>query len=927
MTAQVRQQVGFAISATGQATATLSGVLSGSCLVFIVYDGSSAHTTSATDNHSNTYTRVDNNTTFGGFYTIDVFVAQNVTGGSVTVTGGQTVSFPWGCLFEVSGVTSTALDGHTINFQGAPGSGANAITVGPPSPNNASTPALVVGVTAAVDNGGTADGLETAGTGYTMVSGTPLNPWGGTGNAIAIETVLLNSGTSSAVTFKAGGSGVGTYGSAVLIFDQAAAANLASIAWEDNPVRPRARFATSSDAIPVDDLFVPAVLASGAWADNPAQSVRSRPAVASDSIPIDDAIVSSALPSIGWAPGDTRPAARASSRSADVLPTGPLGFAPVTSAIEWAAPAKNVRSPRPGSLDPQVAFGPIPFAPVTSAIDWSPSARNPPTRPVAPLDAAVALDPLPFAPVTAAIDWTPASANARPPRPVPLDAAYLDPLGFAPRTSYLDWTPATTIARPAPARANDVAAPLDATVTVTLAGLLEWAPIARNPPTRPSVTLDAAVALDTTTAPPLTKVLEWGSPARVAPVVPARSLDAYVLDPVFVAPAVTSWVEWTRPLASPAVRPAAASDAPYLDPLPFAPKTVAFDWAPNASRYVPARASASDGPTALDPLPFAPVTSLIEWAPSARNPPLRFATSPDAQVAVGPLPFAPGHSFLAWSTDLRTPGPPRPASLDITAPFDVFQAPALPSLLEWARPARVAPLVPVQSNDAHVLDDRYIPPPPTSWVEWTAPLPSPRITFAKTSDWGPIVAFSSGATAPLACYLVLMPEAGYFNVIGWSFQYPTGRNSLVDGQSVTLVTPQSKVAPMPIAELDLTIDPGASFTCATAWVSGGAGIPVASTTPTATFRQRPTDVPLVQLTATLSAYGQVTFGSPIPNFALVLDSATTIFVTLYPIQIMLTPAGTAAVGAVPFSRWKLNLVFPDGTSVDLVHGQVTADAV
>lgn len=132
---------------------------------------------------------------------------------------------------------------------------------------------------------------------------------------------------------------------------------------------------------------------------------------------------------------------------------------------------------------------------------------------------------------------------------------------------------------------------------------------------------------------------------------------------------------------------------------------------------------------------------------------------------------------------------------------------------------------------------------------------------------------------------------------------------------------------MPIREVALQIDRNASFSASFCWIAGNAGVDPTGTTPLATFRQRDADTPLVSLTGSSSANGQVTYLAPIPNTPLFVDQLqTTILVTIYPIVVFLTVAGTNLL-PYPFCRWKLNLTWPDGTSLDIIHGDVEVQSV
>ena len=133
---------------------------------------------------------------------------------------------------------------------------------------------------------------------------------------------------------------------------------------------------------------------------------------------------------------------------------------------------------------------------------------------------------------------------------------------------------------------------------------------------------------------------------------------------------------------------------------------------------------------------------------------------------------------------------------------------------------------------------------------------------------------------------------------------------------------------MPAAEITLQIDQQASFTAGPmAWIGGGQGVNLVTTTPTVTVRQKPTDPPIVTLTNVANASGQILYLPPVPNFPYLPPSADNedndpTLITLYPFQVSFTAAGIALLEPILYCRWKLNIAWPDGTSIDLIHGPV-----
>jgi hypothetical protein len=122
-------------------------------------------------------------------------------------------------------------------------------------------------------------------------------------------------------------------------------------------------------------------------------------------------------------------------------------------------------------------------------------------------------------------------------------------------------------------------------------------------------------------------------------------------------------------------------------------------------------------------------------------------------------------------------------------------------------------------------------------------------------------------------------------------------------------------------EVAIEIDQGGSFSGTWCWVNNMAGVNPAGSVPTATFRQQPTDAPQLTLTSTPSSFGSVSFGSSFSQAIFFESVQSSVSVTLYPITVAVGIAGAAQL-AYPMSRWKLNLLWPDGTATDVVHGPV-----
>lgn len=200
---------------------TLTGVTAGSA-IYVIALNADFDLTSCSDPVNGAYTTVDALSAPGDF--VRTYVFQNAAAGTYAVTPASSsgYEFPWTIAFWVNGVTTTPLDGHGIVSQVGPGNGANALTVGPPSPPNAHAPVLEVGVFIDDQPGGGSDGNILVGTGFTLFA--KLNPWGGTSNTVLICYKLIPSGTAPAVTATAGGSGTDEYVNVVAVFDQPASA-------------------------------------------------------------------------------------------------------------------------------------------------------------------------------------------------------------------------------------------------------------------------------------------------------------------------------------------------------------------------------------------------------------------------------------------------------------------------------------------------------------------------------------------------------------------------------------------------------------------------------------------------------------------------------------------------------------------------------
>lgn len=214
MAASIKQVVAFANNNGGVApTVTITGVTAGNTLYLVVWSNSGLPGGGWTfSDGTNTWsTALDTQTSS---YASQQFVAQNVAGGTFVIVAGQLSNYPICVVVEVQDVSNTCLDGHALSGQFAPGAGVGALTVGPPSPNNTSTPALVVTICA--DQYNAVDTVPTvAALGYTLFN--TYSP--GLGALIAVASAYLTTGESTAATFTAH-TGVDDYVTSMAIFNE-----------------------------------------------------------------------------------------------------------------------------------------------------------------------------------------------------------------------------------------------------------------------------------------------------------------------------------------------------------------------------------------------------------------------------------------------------------------------------------------------------------------------------------------------------------------------------------------------------------------------------------------------------------------------------------------------------------------------------------
>lgn len=194
---------------------TITAVGSGN-LVFGCVGQSAFALTSVTDNQSNTYTIVDNDTTDDASAPMASFYLNNITNAPTIITAHFDGNATYRAIhvIEASGLDTTApLDQHTIVFQTTPGTGANAVTTGA-----VATTADGEFVASCVRKGSTGGaGTYTVGTGYSNLYTTyGGGPWmaseslvqASAGSIAGTYTQSTNNNDMSAImTFKVTGGG------------------------------------------------------------------------------------------------------------------------------------------------------------------------------------------------------------------------------------------------------------------------------------------------------------------------------------------------------------------------------------------------------------------------------------------------------------------------------------------------------------------------------------------------------------------------------------------------------------------------------------------------------------------------------------------------------------------------------------------------
>jgi SPP1 gp7 family putative phage head morphogenesis protein len=195
---------------------SLASSTAGSTIVVYVGFGDNVTGTTVADGVNGSYTSLDSQTNGSDVRFAGQYALQNNAGGALTITATfpSNQSFSWIVAVEVGGVKAASVDGHTSATVFPPAT-TNGLTVGPPSPNNANSPVLVLAMTQVISSSNTAS----AGTAFSPVS---ISGVGATDADIIVESAL-QTGSSTAAAFTAP-TGTDTYFAFVVLLDQIPAA-------------------------------------------------------------------------------------------------------------------------------------------------------------------------------------------------------------------------------------------------------------------------------------------------------------------------------------------------------------------------------------------------------------------------------------------------------------------------------------------------------------------------------------------------------------------------------------------------------------------------------------------------------------------------------------------------------------------------------
>lgn len=166
-TGQCVQEADFRdFGATSCSKAFASNTTTGNTVVGFVYWDDNTFTLNSVTMTGGTFTLYDNPTA-AGTRRFATFAAPNITGNTTPTVNANFSGATNECrivFHEVSGVASSSVDKHAINYQGSSGTGSDAITVGPVTTTGNGE--YIFAATSAVFASG-----ATAGTGFTEAGG------------------------------------------------------------------------------------------------------------------------------------------------------------------------------------------------------------------------------------------------------------------------------------------------------------------------------------------------------------------------------------------------------------------------------------------------------------------------------------------------------------------------------------------------------------------------------------------------------------------------------------------------------------------------------------------------------------------------------------------------------------------------------------
>lgn len=220
MTIAISQSAEFGLDAASDTTVavTLTGVSAGSALDVYIFHAVTGTPTYSVADGTNTYTQRTNTALISGTGRLINFTANNVSGGSLTVTATFSAAQTYRGIYvrEISG--TTGWDKSVAQAQTDPGTGIDAITTGLTG-TLTSQPALISGVCV----NGNAPNVPTAGTGFTSESAIWTNF-----ASVRPESKYLTATTSLAATWSQSGTS-DNFVSAASVFLESASTRRASL--------------------------------------------------------------------------------------------------------------------------------------------------------------------------------------------------------------------------------------------------------------------------------------------------------------------------------------------------------------------------------------------------------------------------------------------------------------------------------------------------------------------------------------------------------------------------------------------------------------------------------------------------------------------------------------------------------------------------